>query len=232
MEQKNFFKRNLHISILLFILLLCGIFLPFLFFFPLLILIFIPLLLYFLLRKKFKRLGSFFLTLLLSMILGIIILLITGFVVYQDTLQLIDDIQNKPNYLIYTADNTPLFGYQFNLQQESFLPLTSEELLQPKNGVQLILTKSLFSNQNQTLLFHLEQDLPQEVQQQLFLQLLLETGETADLPTLFNQYKHNNIQIKPTYYILEIAKGVPLFIIEQIDFDPKQFIEEQPLNSQ
>ena len=231
MEHRNFFMRNVHIFILLFIILLFGIFSPFILFFPLLLIFFIPLLIYFLLRKKLKILLSLILTLFLSLFVGIIITGVAGSIIYYDTLSLINDFETKPSYILYVSEPHLLFGYKYDPNEESsFAPLTYEELSGQREGIQLIVTKSFFSNQN--LLLQLEQDLTEEERIDILLQLLTETAETTDLVTLFDHYRKDHLQIQPNYLLLNIIKGVPLIIVEQFNGYYEEFIEELPSNLQ
>jgi len=233
MEHPNFFMRNVHIFTLLLIIFLFAVFFPFVLFFPLLLILFIPLLTYFLLRKKLKLLLSLILTFFISLFIGIIITVVVGSIIYYDTIDLINDFETKPSYILYVSNPYLLFGYKINTQDEfSFTPLTYQELSGKKDGIQLIVTKDFFQEQNQTHLLQLEQPLSEEQRQLLLLELLTETAETTDLVTLFDHYKKNHLQIQPNYLLLNIIKGVPLIIVEQFNGYYEEFIEELPSDLQ
>ena len=218
-------------TIILFILLVLwivlAIALPFLQFL-LLFLITLPLFIYLLLRKKFGRIASFFLTLLLSFLLSLLVLGITGFVLYKDFLRLQEDFNTKTKYLVYENNGKIFVVYgveKIGLGTPQTKILTQEEYskLNKNNIISFILKKEFFEgveNQNnlnvpQTLSL-LETPLPLEQKNSLFLNLLLVVVQKKGLVYVFQEFKAHHLEVEPTYLSINVLRAIPTSLVAQV----------------
>ena len=252
MEQTQKIKPGtIIIFILLGFILISAIFFPFIIFL-MIFLTLLPLILYLLLRKKFGRIASFFLTLLLSVLLTVLILGATGYILYNDFLKLQNDFTTKSKYVLY-KENQNIFvasklpGSQDGKESPRFLNTSEFSSLESKDALFIILNKNSFLELDKPLLIepanftipqvleHLESNDPQDLKNILAQNLILTTVKEGGFVYAFKEFKEGNIQIKPTYLTLQVVKGLPLSLVEQVATKDLSFLDttkEQPSKTQ